>query len=420
MTNAAHARLENFVTVPFPSAVRAEVLRIAEGTRVSPGEISQLNFRLGRAFGEAALRACRKFRVHPRRLSVIGSHGQTIFHQGAPSRFLGENISSTLQIGEPAVIAAITGVTTVGDFRPADMAVGGQGAPLVPFGDYLLYRDPRRGRAVLNIGGIANVTIIPKAASPHSVIAFDTGPGNMVIDALVHHFTHGRRSFDAEAQMASRGHLLPALVEFSVRRKIFSASLRPRRAGREQYGKAYVEKYLAWGRRHRARPEDLVRTATIVTALSIADALHRWVPAANVTLATHRFRRRRAQSADPRAALRRSRRNRSGHYAKRWACPATPRKHSSSPCWPTKPCTAAPRICPAPPALAAPPSSAKSAIPRPANPVLGHSERSIPDLLFSGNRLCDFRRDAQSKNPSSIPFLVRILWKTKLVKTDAD
>ena len=274
--NAAHARLENFVTVPFPSAVRAEVLRIAEGTRVSQGEISQLNFRLGRAFGEAALRACRKFRVDPRRLSVIGSHGQTIFHQGRPSRFLGENIASTLQIGEPAVIAAITGVTTVGDFRPADMAVGGQGAPLVPFGDYLLYRDPRRGRAVLNIGGIANVTVIPKAASPHSVIAFDTGPGNMVIDALMHHFTKGRRSFDAEAQMAARGHLLPALANSLLAEKYFRQAP-PKSAGREQYGKAYVEKILAWGRRHRARPEDLVRTATIVTALSIADALHRWV-----------------------------------------------------------------------------------------------------------------------------------------------
>ena len=274
--NALHARLENFFTVPFPSAVRAEVLRIAEGARVSPGEISQLNFRLGRAFGQAALRACRKFRVNPRLLSVIGSHGQTIFHQGAPSRFLGENISSTLQIGEPAVIAAITGVTTVGDFRPADMAVGGQGAPLVPFGDYLLYRDPGRGRAVLNIGGIANVTVIPKAAPPHSVIAFDTGPGNMVIDALVHHFTNGRRSFDAEAHMASRGHLLPALVNSLLAENYFREAP-PKSAGREQYGKAYVEKILAWGRRHRARPEDLVRTATIVTALSIADALHRWV-----------------------------------------------------------------------------------------------------------------------------------------------
>jgi anhydro-N-acetylmuramic acid kinase len=274
--NAAHARLENFVAVPFPAAVRAEVLRIAEGTPVSPGEISQLNFRLGHAFGQAALRACRKFRVAPQRLSVIGSHGQTIFHQGRPSRFLGENIASTLQVGEPAVIAAITGVTTVGDFRPADMAVGGQGAPLVPFGDYLLYRDPGRGRAVLNIGGIANVTVIPKAASPHSVVAFDTGPGNMVIDALVHHFTRGRRSFDAEAQMATRGQLLPALLNALLAEKYFRQAP-PKSAGREQYGKAYVEKILAWGRRHRARPEDIVRTATLLTALSIADALHRWV-----------------------------------------------------------------------------------------------------------------------------------------------
>lgn len=274
--NALRARLENFVTVPFPSGVRAEVLRIAEGERVSPGEISQLNFRLGHAFGEAALRACRKFRVDPRQLNVIGSHGQTIFHQGRPIRFLGEKIASTLQIGEPAVIAAITGVTTVGDFRPADMAVGGQGAPLVPFGDYLLYRDPRRGRAVLNIGGIANVTVIPKAAAPHSVIAFDTGPGNMIIDALVHHYTNGRRSFDAEAQMASQGQMLPALAN-SLLAEIYFRQAPPKSAGREQYGKAYVEKILAWGRRHRARPEDLVRTATIVTALSIADALNRWV-----------------------------------------------------------------------------------------------------------------------------------------------
>ncbi len=274
--NAAHGRLENFTTVPFPAAVRAEVLRVAEGTRVTTGDISQLNFRLGQLFAEAALRACQKFRVPLRRISLIGSHGQTVFHQGRPSRFLGANVASTLQIGEPAVIAALTGITTVGDFRPADMAVGGQGAPLVPFGDYLLYRDARRGRAVLNIGGIANVTIIPKAAAPSSVLAFDTGPGNMVIDALVHHFTRGRRGYDAGARMASRGHLLPALLNTLFAEK-YLLQPPPKSAGREQYGKAYVEKILAWGRRHRARPEDLVRTATVFTALSISAALHRWV-----------------------------------------------------------------------------------------------------------------------------------------------
>jgi anhydro-N-acetylmuramic acid kinase len=274
--NAARAHLENFAAIPFPAAVRAEVLRIAEGTGVTTAEISQLNFRLGRLFAEAALRACRKFRVPTRRISLIGSHGQTIFHQGRPSRFFGRSIASTLQIGEPAVIAAITGITTVGDFRPADIAVGGQGAPLVPFGDYLLYRDARRGRAVLNIGGIANVTIIPKAAPPRAVLAFDTGPGNMVVDALVRHFTRGRRSYDAGARMASQGRLLPALLDTLFGEKYFRQPP-PKSAGREQYGQAYVEKILAWGRRHRASPEDLVRSATVFTALSISAALHRWV-----------------------------------------------------------------------------------------------------------------------------------------------
>jgi anhydro-N-acetylmuramic acid kinase len=174
------------------------------------------------------------------------------------------------------VIAAVTGVTTVADFRPADMAVGGQGAPLVPFVDYLLYRDARHGRAVLNIGGIANVTVIPKAAAPHEVIAFDTGPGNMVVDALVRYFTKNRRGYDAEAQMASRGRLLPALLNELLAENYFRQAP-PKSAGREQYGQAYVGKLLAWGRRHHARPEDLARTATVLTALSIADALHRWV-----------------------------------------------------------------------------------------------------------------------------------------------
>src|ERR1700730_9249193 len=123
----AGALLENFASLPYPTAVRTAVLRIAEGALASAGELSQLNFRLGQVFAQAALEACRKFRLNPRRITLIGSHGQTVFHQGAPSAFAGAKVASTLQIGEPAVIAALTGITTVGDFRPADMAVGGQG-----------------------------------------------------------------------------------------------------------------------------------------------------------------------------------------------------------------------------------------------------------------------------------------------------
>jgi anhydro-N-acetylmuramic acid kinase len=186
-------------------------------------------------------------------------------------------VASTLQIGEPAVIAARTGITTVGDFRPADMAAGGQGAPLVPFVDFLLYRHPRIGRVALNIGGIANVTVIPAATKIEDVFAFDTGPGNMVIDALVRHFTRGRKGFDRNAEMAAKGKLIPGLLQTLLRDRYFS-KLPPKTAGREQYGEKYVRSlFLAWRGIQGAEPEDAVRTATILTALSIVDAFNRFI-----------------------------------------------------------------------------------------------------------------------------------------------
>jgi anhydro-N-acetylmuramic acid kinase len=270
------ARLLNFTTVPFPANLRAAILRVADGGATSTAELSQLNFRLGLQFARAALRACSLFGISPRRVHLIGSHGQTVYHQGTPSRFLGARVASTLQIGEPAVIAAHTGITTVGDFRPADMSVGGQGAPLVPFVDYLLYRDARRGRAALNIGGIANVTVIPRDARPGDVFAFDTGPGNMVIDALVRHFSQDRRAYDRNARMARSGRLLPELLA-SLLSDSYLRRPPPKTAGREQYGAAFLRRIIDWGRLRRARPADLVHTATILTTLSITDALRRWV-----------------------------------------------------------------------------------------------------------------------------------------------
>jgi len=270
------AKLENFAALPFPSDVRAAVLRIANGAPTTTEEISQLNFRLGQLFARAALDACRRFRIAPRKVALIGSHGQTIYHQGKASAFLGQRVASTLQIGESSVIAAETGVTTIGDFRPADMARGGQGAPLVPFVDYLLYRHARLGRVALNIGGIANVTVIPRAAQPAQVFAFDTGPGNMVIDALVRHFTRGRMRYDRGARIAARGRLLPGLLDALLADRYFRQRP-PKTAGREQYGQPFAEKLITWGKKYEARPEDLVRTATVLTALSIVDAFHRWI-----------------------------------------------------------------------------------------------------------------------------------------------
>ena len=199
-----NTKLLGHTSKKFPPALRREILRIAEQQSISAGELSQLNFRLGELFAAAALSACRTFRVPPSRVALIGSHGQTIFHQGRPIPYFGSPTASTLQIGEPSVIAARTGITTVGDFRPADIALGGQGAPLVPYADYLLYRHEKFGRVSLNLGGIANITVLPRAAKPQQVFAFDTGPANMLIDALVKHFTRGRpglpKNFPAAAQ----------------------------------------------------------------------------------------------------------------------------------------------------------------------------------------------------------------------------
>src|SRR5438105_10098637 len=267
------AKLLGHTSVKFPDALRKEILRVAEQQPISAGALSQLNFRLGGLFAHAALAACRKFRVSPKRISLIGSHGQTIFHQGRPVPYFGAPTASTLQIGEPSVIAARTGITSVGDFRPADMALGGQGAPLVPYVDYLLYRHARLGRISLNLGGIANITVLPRAAKPQQVLSFDTGPANMLIDALVAHFTRGRQRFDKNAQLAAQGRSNPALLD-ELMRDPYLKLVPPKSTGREYYGRAYLKMLFSLGRHYRASPNDLIRAATIFTALSVVDALN--------------------------------------------------------------------------------------------------------------------------------------------------
>jgi anhydro-N-acetylmuramic acid kinase len=273
---AITAKFEGHHHVRFPALVRDAILRLANGAPTTTAEISQLNFLLGEEFARAAIAACKRWGVALRQISLIGSHGQTIFHQGVAAEFLGRRVASTLQIGEPSVIAERTRVTTIGDFRPADMAAGGQGAPLVPFVDYLLYRHARIGRVALNIGGIANLTVIPAGVRPGQLFAFDIGPGNMVIDAIVESATRGRSHYDRDARLAISGKLIRALLS-TMLREPYLRKRPPKTAGREQFGHAYAEKILAWGKRHRASAEDLVRTATVFTSLSIADALRRFV-----------------------------------------------------------------------------------------------------------------------------------------------
>jgi anhydro-N-acetylmuramic acid kinase len=271
-----NAKLLNHTSINFPPQLRKEILRVAEQQPISAANLSQLNFRLGEVFAEAALTACRRFRVSPKKIALIGSHGQTIFHQGQPVPYFGRNIASTLQIGEPAIIAARTGITTIADFRPADIAQGGQGAPLVPYADYLLYRHEKIGRVSLNLGGIANITVIPANAKPSQVLAFDTGPANMLIDALVAHFTHNRQRYDKGARLAQQGRSIPALVD-ELMHDPYLKLAPPKSTGREYYGRTYLQKLLAAGGRHKANPNDLVRAATVFTSLSIVDALNRFV-----------------------------------------------------------------------------------------------------------------------------------------------
>lgn len=274
---AVSARLEAHHHTSFPGHLRKTILGVANGASITTADVSELNFVLGEQFAGAAIAACKKWRVPLRGISLIGSHGQTVFHLGAAARFQGKvRSASTLQIGDIAVIAERTGITTIGDFRPADMAAGGQGAPLVPFVDYLLYRDAKRGRAALNIGGIANVSVIPAAASGRDVFAFDTGPGNMVIDALVERITRGKQTFDRDARMALGGRTIPELLS-RLTRDPYLRKRPPKSAGREQFGQAYVRDVLAWGSRFHAAPADLIRTVTVFTALSIGDAFRRFV-----------------------------------------------------------------------------------------------------------------------------------------------
>lgn len=266
-------RLRAFQTVRYPLAVRRRILEIAGGSAESVSAISQMNFLLGELFAQAFQKVCRQSRIPMSRVALIGSHGQTIYHQNRATPFGGFPVQSTLQIGESAVIAERTGITTVGDFRPADIAAGGQGAPLVPFFDYLFYRHPRRGRVILNLGGIANLTAIPAGGSPQDVIAFDTGPGNMLLDRLASLYTKGRQDYDRGGTLASEGTISQPLLRQLMRQAYFHKPP-PKTAGREQFGSDYLNRCFIV-RRGSAAPElrNALATATALTAESIACAI---------------------------------------------------------------------------------------------------------------------------------------------------
>ncbi|HSR09022.1 MAG TPA: anhydro-N-acetylmuramic acid kinase [Bryobacteraceae bacterium] len=251
-----------FTSTPYPKAVREALLGVSNAM-THTATVARLHFLLGELYADAV-----KLSSGRHKLELIGMHGQTIFHEGAAVEYLGRRVASTLQIGEAAVVAERTGVRTISNFRERDMAAGGQGAPLVPCVDYLLFRHATRGRVALNIGGIANITVLRAGAKPSDVIAFDTGPGNMVMDALVVQHTGGKQRYDRGGAIAKSGTVHARLLTAMLSDPYFTIKP-PKSTGRERFGSEFVNGLIATG----VALPDLIATATEFTAQSIALAI---------------------------------------------------------------------------------------------------------------------------------------------------
>ena len=261
---ATRPELLHFTTVPYPEADRRELFALFSTQTGTVDRICALNFRLGEVFADAALQAITGAGLRAPEVDLIGSHGQTIWH--IPPE-VGRN-GSGLQIGEAAVIAARTAIPVVADFRAADLANGGHGAPLAPYIDYLLFRDPSRSRAVQNLGGIGNVTHLRPGDAPDQVLAFDTGPSNTVINALVEAATDGREQFDRDGTLAASGRVDRGLLDELLRDPYFSAPP-PKSTGRERYGVQYAGELIKTGRARGLSHADLVATATRLTVETV-------------------------------------------------------------------------------------------------------------------------------------------------------
>jgi anhydro-N-acetylmuramic acid kinase len=253
-------------TEPYTKPLRQRILAVSDAT-CRTRDISRLNFELGRVYARVLEQACTKHRVAEATLELIGCHGQTIYHEGAGTQ------ANTMQIGEASILAEKFGIPVISDFRTRDVAAGGSGAPLVPFADVLLLHSARRNRVALNIGGIANITVLPRTLKDGNAIAFDTGPGNMVMDQLVSRATGGKATFDRDGRMAARGHVNRPLLDRLLRAPWFRQTP-PKTAGREQYGARFVDALSATG----LSVEDLTATATAFTCAAIALAVRDHAP----------------------------------------------------------------------------------------------------------------------------------------------
>jgi anhydro-N-acetylmuramic acid kinase len=253
---------------PYPKSVRADVQRAMEGAPMAAAEFSRLHWRLGEIYADCVEKTCDSLGVgrggSASALEMVGLHGQTVYH---------EALKATWQMGEAAVVRERLGVPVVSDFRPADLAAGGQGAPLVPMLDFCLYRSKTRNRVLLNLGGIANVSAIPAGAGLDDVLAFDTGPANMVVDAVMN--AAFRKDFDRGGRVAGRGKVLQTVVSEALQGPFF-AEKPPKSCGREQFGGVFASEFMEKCATANGSEYDAVTTATELTAASILDAYGRF------------------------------------------------------------------------------------------------------------------------------------------------
>lgn len=266
-------RLHSFSFSPFSSQERSQIFALFDPATSTVDRICQMNFALGEWFSRAALHAIQAAGLNPADVNLIGSHGQTLYHSVEPT----SPVKSTLQMGEAAVIAERTGITTVADFRVADVAAGGQGAPLVGYVDWLLLHRPGVVRAIQNIGGIANVTFLPAASDPTGVFALDTGPGNMLIDFAAQQASQGKLTYDVDGRLAAQGRVNESWLAHLLAHPYFVQPL-PKTTGREQFGVAYAQTLWQEATTQGLSNSDIVATLTALTAESIALAYARYLP----------------------------------------------------------------------------------------------------------------------------------------------
>ncbi len=277
----AKLRLIKYESYPYPPRLRQQLLEVAQKGRVD--EICHLNFYLGELFAQAAIKIAAKAGVARTEIDLIGSHGQTIHHLPDEKREKGFRIRSTLQIAEPSVIAERTGITTVADFRPRDIAAGGHGAPLTPYLHWILFYHPERARLVVNIGGISNMTYLPAKSESTEILAFDTGPGNMLIDGIMEQSSNRRRRMDWNGAIASRGKVNDELFKRLMRHP-FVRQAPPKTTGREAFGQHFVHEVIRSAKRLGIRFPDILATVTAFTAQSIALNCRRFIlPKADLT-----------------------------------------------------------------------------------------------------------------------------------------